>query len=148
MRNVQLRQVQVFVAISEARLHQITYDVLSSKVTFCESVLEFFNTDDPNLQHNLDSVAKAFLIEYIKLITSKPRSSELIQIIRKEILVCLKSRLHMNTGVNLLAGFSYKKFIDHYPQALLDKKILETSHDCMDAIRERIGSQYDAMSTT
>ena len=69
-----------------------------------------------------------------------------MQIIRDEILVCLKSRLHMNTRVSSLAGFSYKKFIEHYPQALLDKKILETSHDCMDAVRERISGQYDAMS--
>ena len=50
LRNAQLRQIQVFVAISESRLHQINYGVLPSKITFCESVFDFFNTDDPNLQ--------------------------------------------------------------------------------------------------
>lgn len=125
-------------AISESRLYQVNYNLGPSKVTFCESVFEFFNTDDPNLQQSLDYIARAFLTEYIKLVTGKSRSPDLIDIIRNEILVCLKSRLHMNNRVSSLAGFSYKKFIEHYPQALLDKKILETSHDCMDAIRERI----------
>jgi hypothetical protein len=96
LRNAQLRQIQVFVAISESRLYQINYDLEPPKLTFCESVFEFFNTDDPALHQSLDYIARQFLQEYIKLLTGKPRHSDQIETVRNEILVCLKSRLHMN----------------------------------------------------
>ena len=113
--------IAIFILLSESRLNYFRDIVASGRVcedtqhqNFLESLLITFNSlvvDQDNLQKKLEQIAKVLITDYIQNIKCNslysPKSVDISAIVRTDVQILLKARLHLYSKVAYIASWGF-----------------------------------------